>query len=94
MSRPCAGVWVNAKNDRNGNPRRGWFVVSDQGGAVAFVNEGYSGSAVLRKACPGVEGTAGQIMISPGEFRKLRKLPDACPGGVALEGARRRRRRR
>ena len=41
-------IKINAGNDRNGNPRRGWIIADDHGRFVDFVDEGYSGSGALR----------------------------------------------
>ena len=87
----CA-VYVGTKNDVNGNPRRGWLV--DVGNTTVFVNEGYVGRAALKKACPNAVERFSRIEITPGEYRNLRKLPAACSGGTAMDGARGRRRRR
>lgn len=76
----CA-VYVNAGNDANGNPRRGWVIMSGPN-RKAFVDEGYGGRESLRRACPGVAGDdINALEIKPGQYRRLNKLPGHCPGG-------------
>lgn len=41
-------VKIEADNDRNGNPRRGWLVYDQTGTYAAFVDEGYRGEQALR----------------------------------------------
>jgi hypothetical protein len=45
-------VGINAGNDRNGNPRRGWFLYDAQGGYQGFLDEGYNGSSYLKHRFP------------------------------------------
>ena len=47
-------IYIAAKNSPNGNPQRGWLIADDQGNFIDFVNEGYLGSAALKRA--GYEG--------------------------------------
>ena len=64
-------VYVNAGNDRNGNPRRGWIIV--EGGLHrAFVDEGYVGAAALRERYPALEAHGPALIITPGQWRHLR----------------------
>lgn len=73
----CA-VYVNAGNDTNGNPRRGW-VIMDGPNRRAFVDEGYEGKAALRKACPTSRGDDyNALAITLGQYRTLKKLPRSC----------------
>jgi hypothetical protein len=63
-------VYVNAGNDRNGNPRRGWIVIDVTDGGLAFVDEGYSGRSELRRLFP----DAGEVIaldVTPGAYRDL-----------------------
>jgi len=42
-------IRVNAGNDRNGNPRRGWVVVAESDGMyLGFVDHGYAGWGNVR----------------------------------------------
>jgi len=73
-------VRVTCTNDKNGNPRRGWLVMSwslARGGKFeGFVDEGYIGSsaipAELRSlpdfAPPSLAGKSG-FVISPADYR-------------------------
>lgn len=68
MARKLA-VYMNAGNDRNGNPRRGWLVLdSDTGEALDYVDEGYLGPAALALAHPGAVSSP-RIMVTPAERR-------------------------
>ena len=64
-----------ATNDRNGNPRRVYVMISD-GAAIAAWDEGYSGS----DAVPGIwrqnAYNAPSFAVTPAEYREcLRDLP-------------------
>lgn len=62
-------VYMNAGNDRNGNPRRGWLVLdADTGTALDYVDEGYRGAAALDLAHPGAVSSP-RIMVTPAERR-------------------------
>lgn len=41
-------IYVRTKNDRNGNPRRGWIIPAENGRKM-FVDEGYRGRDALYK---------------------------------------------
>lgn len=43
-------IKINAGNDRNGNPRRGWIIADDNGSFINFVDEGFSGTGALAAA--------------------------------------------
>lgn len=72
-------IGVNAGNDRNGNPRRGWIVLrvwNDKGRAgiarTGFVEEGLSGDTELRRLA-GEIPTVDHFDISVSEYNRLRK---------------------
>lgn len=69
----CIGVYVNAGNDNNGNPRRGWLVVDAKGDTVDFVDHEYAGRGALEKKYPGI-GRSIELTITPACYRALRKL--------------------
>jgi hypothetical protein len=50
---PYYAVKLNAGDDINGNPRRGWLVYDRTGEFRGFVDEGYRGDRVLRHDYPG-----------------------------------------
>lgn len=69
-------VYVNAGNDRNGNPRRGWIHYTAHGTIVRFYNEGYDGRQAIptryiptryRKFADG----SPALRITPGQYRDL-----------------------
>jgi hypothetical protein len=66
---------VNAGNDTNGNPRRGWVILSSRTGELeGFVDEGYRGTGALdvrgHKEVPGNL----EIEVKPSVYRELRRL--------------------
>lgn len=62
-------IYINAGNDRNGNPRRGWLISDGDGGPFRdFVDEGYQGREPLRKLYGDVP-TTSQIEVSPSVYR-------------------------
>jgi len=62
-------IKINAGNDRNGNPRRGWIIADDQGSFIDFVDEGYSGSGAL-KVSPYANFTSTEaIDVLPATYR-------------------------
>lgn len=73
---PTLAVYIDANNDRNGNPRRGWMVVDQDGNTLAFVDEDYSGRASLTRRFPGVPET-GRIAVTPGEYRSMLRAEKA-----------------
>lgn len=70
--RPLA-IKLNAGNDRNGNPRRGWAIVDPKtGDLVDFVDEGYRGWGALKEAYPdAVQGP--EFPTTPGVYRELKR---------------------
>ncbi len=68
------GIYLNAGNDRNGNPRRGWAITDvESGDIIDFVDEGYRGVGAFNRAYPDVTAT-GRIMTTPGEYREMKKF--------------------
>ena len=69
-------IRVNAGNDRNGNPRRGWLVVDYDGFTRDFIDEGYSGDSELKEKygiSSGGLGCTEALRIALGEYRDLKK---------------------
>ena len=58
---------LKTKNDNNGNPRRLYLVINDNGGVVEAIDEGYSGDQVARKYPQIIQGPP--INITPTEYR-------------------------
>lgn len=64
-------IYVNAGHTPSGNPKRGYYIVDNNtGDPVDFVEEGYSGKAVLTKAYPEI-GITPRIEITNREYREL-----------------------
>ena len=72
-----SAIKINAKNDRNGNPRRGWIILDTRNGytvATDFCDEGYNGSAaVTSKGYSRSLADAPEIVVVPGEYRRMIK---------------------
>lgn len=68
-------IKVNAENDANANPRRGWVHTGECGNFLAFYVEGYDNGgealAVLRRER---EPESLSINVTPKEYRRLRGL--------------------
>ena len=61
-------VRLSAENDNNGNPRRCYVVMDDEGKAIEVIDEGYTGrSAVTDKYPDAQEGPT--IHVKVGEYR-------------------------
>lgn len=65
-------LYLDAGNDKNGNPRRGWLLVSSDGTFYDFVDEGYSGHSALRQQYPNVVSTE-RIPTTPAFYREARQ---------------------
>ncbi len=65
-------IKLNAGNDRNGNPRRVYVLLSDTGSIVRAVDEGYDGIHALNRV-PGAEGLRDPVEFAttPAEYRAL-----------------------
>lgn len=66
-------IYINAGNDKNGNPRRGWLIAADDGEITDFVNEGYEGRAALRRAYGDIPSTDEVIPVSTSFYRQAQK---------------------
>jgi len=58
-------IKINAGNDKNGNPRRGWIVVDTSGTIERFVDESYEGKAALSQNAPHVPEMMLEIPVAP-----------------------------
>ncbi len=63
-------IYVNAGNDSNGNPRRGWIIADPSGNFVDFVDHGYEGTGALKPKYPGIPRTP-EIEVKPSVYRDL-----------------------
>jgi hypothetical protein len=68
-------IKVNAQNDVNGNPRRGWIHLSDEGRFLGFYDEGYDdgGDEVFELRWTNLEAYPA-INITPKEYKRLKGL--------------------
>jgi len=70
------GVKLNAGNDRNGNPRRGWIVCEILDGVearpVGFVDEGFDGASALARAYGDIP-SVGVFDVSPKDYAHMKK---------------------
>ena len=66
-------VRVQAKNDVNGNPRRGWIQFASDGSFVQFVDEGYQGRGAISTLVMEGEADTIAITIEPKEYNRLKK---------------------
>jgi len=64
-------VRVQAKNDANGNPRRGWIQFSASGDFIQFIDEGYLGRGAIATLVMEGEADTIAITIEPSEYKKL-----------------------
>lgn len=66
-------IYIDAGNNVNGNPRRGWIIADDSGVFTDFVDEGYEGRSALRtKGYGGIPDTR-RIEVKPSVYRDLLK---------------------
>jgi hypothetical protein len=68
----CYAVKINAGNDNNGNPRRGWLCYNAHGEYYGFVDEGYVGHRALTEVFPNVVELC-TIPTTPGTYRDAKK---------------------
>ena len=66
-------IYVDAGNDTNGNPRRGWVLNDKEGKYLGFLDEEYNGYSILRRAIPNVVDLGGGYGISVTKYRELKK---------------------
>ena len=67
-------IRLNAKNDRNGNPRRVFVVIDGTGNITKTVDEGYSGQGALVEAGIKEEWSGLTFDTTPSEYRSLINL--------------------
>lgn len=69
-------IKVNAGNDNNGNPRRGWIHTNELGIAVGFYNEGYdNGGKEFYEGLYRTEPTLNFTLEIPfKQYRELKKM--------------------
>lgn len=68
-------IKVNAQNDTNGNPRRGWVHYGIDGRFLGFYPEGYDdGGEILRELRINNYEGYPSINITPKEYKRLKGL--------------------
>lgn len=69
-------IKVNAGNDVNGNPRRGWIITGcRKGNMIDFVDEEYYGSSILRERHP--KAVLGpELEVTPRTYRELKRAAE------------------
>jgi hypothetical protein len=79
-------VKIETKNDTNGNPRRGFIILSDEGSVLAFADQGYRGELATLDAARDAAGPGTDVQqsvtlaVTPGQYRAY--LNDAKIGHV------------
>jgi hypothetical protein len=77
-----SAIKINAKNDANGNPRRGWVILNTAEGYTAcvdFVDEGYEGSqAVVKAGYPRSLAEAPEFLVPYSEYRQMLQLAETA----------------
>lgn len=62
-------VRLSAENDNNGNPRRCYVVMDDEGKAIEVIDEGYEGRSIVTGKYPGAQ-EGPTIHVKVGEYRE------------------------
>jgi hypothetical protein len=86
-------IHINAGNDRNGNPRRGWIITEDTGRFVDFIDEGHQGTSALQATYSSANRTQ-TIDVLPSVYREaMRQAYGNLPTQASQTFKQRRRRR-
>ena len=78
-TRKVNAVKIVAKNDSNGNPRRGWQVFASDGKFLGFIDEGYGGRRALTSLFPNARELT-VLSVIPAEYSAGKKN-DRITGG-------------
>jgi hypothetical protein len=62
-------IYIDAGNNSNGNPRRGWIITNQDGEFTAFVDEGYEGKAALASSGYGNATSTPRLDVQPSVYR-------------------------
>jgi hypothetical protein len=77
-----SAIKINAGNDTNGNPRRGWVILNTAEGYTAvvdFCDEGYDGSAaVTNEGYPRSLAEAPEFLVPVTEYRQMLRLHETA----------------
>ena len=85
-------IHINAGNDRNGNPKRGWIIADSEGQFIDFVDEGYAGAGALRTSAFSSAKPTPTIDVQPAVYRDAMRqaygaLPSAASQRLATQQA-------
>jgi hypothetical protein len=87
-------IHINAGNDRNGNPKRGWIITNSEGEFIDFVDEGYAGTGSLRTSAFSQAKPTPTIEVAPSVYRDcMRQAYGALPSIASQQVGTRRRAR-
>lgn len=64
-------IYLKSTNDTNGNPRRGWLVITEE--SVRFVDEGYEGHYALKRRGVSMDLDWTEINISASEYKRIKR---------------------
>ena len=86
-------IHINAGRNRNGNPKRGWIIVNEEGEFIDFVDEGYQGTGALQTSAFGAAKPTPTIDVVPSVYRDaMRQAYGALPSIASQQvGVRKRR---
>ena len=65
-------IYIDAGNDRNGNPKRGWIIADDDGGFKDFIDEGFGGIGNLRQVYGQIASTQ-RIEVAKSVYKDVYK---------------------
>ena len=66
-------IYIDAGNDNNGNPKRGWIITDDDANFIDFVDEGYEGNSALASRGYGNISATQRIEVKPSVYRDARR---------------------
>ena len=85
-------IHINAGQDRNGNPKRGWIIASSEGEFIDFVDEGFEGTGALRNSAFSAAKPTPTIDVVPAVYKDaMKQAYGALPSTASQQvGVRRR----
>jgi hypothetical protein len=87
-------IHINAGNDRNGNPKRGWIITDSDGYFIGFVDEGYGGTGSLQSSAYSFAKPTPTIEVVPSVYRDaLKQAYGSLPSNASQRVGTRRKRR-
>ena len=70
-------IKLMADSDRNGNPQRGWLVMTRAGELLCFIDDGFVGWAGVRAKFPNAKEAMVTIPVSAAVYRRAIKSSSA-----------------